>query len=174
MTLRKFNNSTKRGFSLVELLFVLVIIGILGAVAVPRFMDNQKLTEAQQEAGKLGELKAKISSVYDMESDFSDLPAMLSKIVPSTFEVSGTTVRSSWKQTVTATGSQGEYALTYANVPAAAVCAEFVKIAKRQLWTTIDVDTTTITPESSPLQVINACDASTAADTIDIEFTYKP
>lgn len=37
--------AAQRGFTLVELLAALVIVGILSAIALPRFFDNQTFTE---------------------------------------------------------------------------------------------------------------------------------
>lgn len=54
----------QKGFTLIELVMVIVILGILAAVAIPKFTDMSGDARAASEVGVVGGVRAGISTVY--------------------------------------------------------------------------------------------------------------
>ncbi|NWB90845.1 type II secretion system major pseudopilin GspG [Pseudomonas agarici] len=55
--MKAFGTSVQRGFTLIEIMVVVVIIGVLGALVVPQFMgrtDQAKVTAAQTDIQSIG------------------------------------------------------------------------------------------------------------------------
>jgi len=55
---------TKKGFTLIELVVVIVILGILSAIAIPKFMDLQRDARISAVQGLVGAVKSSVSLVY--------------------------------------------------------------------------------------------------------------
>ncbi|CCK78875.1 uncharacterized protein TOL2_C07060 [Desulfobacula toluolica Tol2] len=56
--------ANEKGFTLVEIIAVLVILGILAAVAVPKFMDLQADARAKAAQSAISEVKSRLSMGY--------------------------------------------------------------------------------------------------------------
>jgi general secretion pathway protein G len=68
----------RRGFTLIELMIVVAIIGILAAIAVPKFADLIRKSGEGASKGNLGTLRSSLSIYFgDMEGQYPALMAAL-------------------------------------------------------------------------------------------------
>jgi prepilin-type N-terminal cleavage/methylation domain-containing protein len=76
--LNKRNGKADKGFTLIELMLVVAIIGILAALAIPKFADLIRKSNEGATRGNLGAVRSALSIYYgDMEGQYPDNPYAL-------------------------------------------------------------------------------------------------
>ncbi len=113
----KMKLKNQKGFTLIEIIAVLVILGILAAVAVPKYMDLQ--VEAKQKAaqGQVAEIKGTLSSAYGKAMLAGNGNATAADVLLNAGISSGTpfnvgTAPDIWYQTVTLSGNVATISVT--------------------------------------------------------------
>jgi len=118
------NKSKQRGFTLVELAIVIVIIGVLASFGVPRFRDAVERSKAGESMNYLSAVRAAQERFHAREGTYADQMSDLdiSIPVPKYFTVGdigpGSTddLEDSWKLTLTRVGASagyGPYTVTF-------------------------------------------------------------
>ena len=65
-------NIIKRGFTLVELMVVIVIVGILSAVALPNFLSQTNKAKATECTTNIGAMLSQVSSEFQLDPGDAD------------------------------------------------------------------------------------------------------
>ena len=116
---------TRKGFSLVELSVVVIIIGVLAAFGVPRLLQNVERSKASEAYNYLAAVRTAQERYYARQgtyaADFADLDMTQSAPTyfdnPTTFTASGGgDLETSWQMTLTRAGASsgyGPYTVTF-------------------------------------------------------------
>jgi type IV pilus assembly protein PilA len=77
ISMRRINSRAQQGFTLIELMIVVAIIGILAAVAIPAFMDYMKKGKTSEAELQLAKIKTNTKAAYNTDSSYPIVAAAL-------------------------------------------------------------------------------------------------
>jgi prepilin-type N-terminal cleavage/methylation domain-containing protein len=117
-------SAVRKGFTLVELAVVIVIIGVLAAFGVPRFLKSVERTKASEAFAYLSAVRSAQERYIAKEGVYADNVNLLDivQVAPKNFDQPTTIITSSaagvpkWKLTLTrtlATSSYGAYTVCF-------------------------------------------------------------
>src|SRR3954469_1574981 len=107
----------RKGFTLVELAVVIIIIGVLSAFGVPRFLDSVERSKAAESFNYLAAVRAAQERYQVRQGTYADdlttldiqMPAPKYFSVGTPAAGSTTNLEDSWTLTLTRSGSAGGY-----------------------------------------------------------------
>ena len=114
---RSLSSRTRKGFTLVELAVVIVIIGVLAAFGVPRFLKSVERTKASEAFAYLAAVRSAQERYIAKEGTYADAVSKLdiTQAAPKNFDNPTTVITSNaagipkWKLTLTRTSTSSSY-----------------------------------------------------------------
>ncbi len=102
---------SQKGFTLVEIMIVVAIIGILASIAIPSYTDYVKRGKAAEATSTLADIKSRMEQCFQDRKDYSHASCTALCVAPAdskyfTYSCAGTTTET-YTLTATAVAGQG-------------------------------------------------------------------
>jgi type IV pilus assembly protein PilA len=150
-----FTMKQQKGFTLIELMIVIAIIGILAAIAIPAYQDYTIRSKVSEGLNLAGSAKLAVAETYDSEGRFM-IASNASYGLPAAASINGNYVTS-----VAITDASGTITITYKNSGLGGT-------------PTADGQTMILDPEPRQGSMEWACDGSGSAGNGSMPSKYRP
>ncbi|HVC37604.1 MAG TPA: pilin [Gammaproteobacteria bacterium] len=106
-------NKAQKGFTLIELMIVIAIIGILAAIAIPQYQDYVTRSKVTEGLNLAAAAKTAVAETFQAKGSMPTTGTNASFGLPTGSSISGTYVKSISVATGTAQGTGGAITITY-------------------------------------------------------------
>ncbi len=103
----------QKGFTLVEIMIVVAIIGILASIAIPSYQEYVLRARASAATGALADMRIKMEQYFQDNRTYDLGPCTAATGTDTTYFAFGCSVTTATAYTLTATGSGSMAAYTY-------------------------------------------------------------
>lgn len=79
--MKKLRRNRKKGFTLIELIVVIAILGILAAILIPQFTGLQERARENAILAEARSIATAVDAYYALESDWPDNPSQIDDLI---------------------------------------------------------------------------------------------
>lgn len=140
---------TRKGFTLLEVLIVVIIVGLLAAIALPQYANTLKKAKAGEAYANLGAIRTSMDRYYYDKISMGDYIQLTNTTLFTDLDIEIDTTTGKWTYTVVDTGttSARNYVIQAEHTADATLWAQIDENGTFTKCTALGGDGTKVTPE---------------------------